>query len=200
MKYQANLCGQTFGKLTVVMLIGRSKWLCKCECGELVQHTESKLVNDGVSACKKCGLSANTTHGMSRSPEYNSWRKMIGRCTDKDDKSFKDYGEKGIKVCERWMDFNNFIEDMGLQPEPNMTIERVESTGNYEPDNCTWATRKEQARNRSTSKILTLNGEAKTVAEWSEIYGHKRTLIADRLEQGWSVEDAITKPSKNAKK
>lgn len=193
--------GEQYGHLTIIFDLGQSMYLCVCDCGNRIQVHRTAL---NSTPCTNCGAKTTSvasggrvTHGMAKTPEYNTWRKMISRCTNEDDKSYKDYGEKGIKVCDRWMDFNCFIEDMGLRPEEGMTIDRVESTGNYEPGNCTWATKTEQARNRSTNKLLTMDGETKTVAEWTELYGHKRTMIADRLKAGWTVEDAIKTPSRS---
>lgn len=200
MKYTPNLCGQEFGKLTVILFLGKNTWACRCQCGTVVEMKTKQLVGNRMPGCSKCAAVGNTKHGMADSQEYSSWRKMISRCTNEDDKSYEEYAGKGITVCERWLNFDNFLEDMGLMPEPDMTIERVENSVGYQPGNCTWATRKEQARNRSTSRMLTLNGETKTMAEWGEIYGHKRTLIADRLRDGWSVEEAITTPSGGSKK
>ena len=99
---------------------------------------------------------------------YNSWKHMKARCSDPNHESYKYYGAKGITVCERWLDFKNFFEDMGLCPE-GMTLERINNDGNYEPENCQWATRKAQSRNTRRNTFFTRNGQTKCAAEWCEM-------------------------------
>lgn len=127
--------------------------------------------------------------------EYNSWSQMLRRCLNSEDKSYPSYGGRGIKVCERWLDFDNFLDDMGNKPSLLHSIDRIKNDGNYEPSNCRWATVREQARNRRTSRMLELNGVSKCVAEWSEITGISSPAIFARIHgMGWPVEKALTTP------
>lgn len=119
---------------------------------------------------------------------------MMTRYTNPKVKEYPDYGGRGIKVCERWHSFENFLTDMGERP-PGMSIDRhPNNDGNYEPGNCRWATRTQQARNKRNSRLLTVNGVTRCVAEWAEIMGVRDSVIRDRLRGGWSEEDAVLKP------
>jgi hypothetical protein len=138
-----------------------------------------------------------TEHGHSKrgstSPTYQTWRNMRSRCENPNVPAYKNYGGRGIAVCERWKSFENFLADMGERPE-GMTIERINNDGNYEPDNCRWSTYLQQGRNRRANKYLTWNGETKAVSEWAEVVGIKDSTIYARLRMGWTTEDALTRP------
>ncbi len=128
------------------------------------------------------------------SPEYIVWTLMIARCTNPQSTSFPRYGGRGIRVCGQWLvSFETFIADMGPRPA-GLSIERINNDGNYEPANCRWATRTEQANNRRSSRYLELNGERMTMADWSRRTGLGQTLIHSRLKKGWTVERALTEP------
>jgi hypothetical protein len=119
---------------------------------------------------------------------------MTSRCYCASDSAFKDYGLKGIGICSRWRDsFENFLADMGECP-PGMTLERIKGAENYSPENCRWATRKEQARNRSSNRHLTFRGQTKLMIEWSEALGIPMKYIHKRLARGWTVERALSEP------
>ena len=121
---------------------------------------------------------------------------MLGRCNYPSTNSYKTHGGRGITICDDWLDdFRNFLSDMGECPE-GLSLERNDNDGNYEPSNCRWATKKEQARNRRSNHNLTLKGETHCMVEWAKITGIKRATIAMRiLKYGWSVEDALTIPA-----
>lgn len=137
-------------------------------------------------------------HGHSlngkRSLTHSSWHNMKSRCTNPKISSYKNYGGKGIKVCKRWDVFENFLEDMGERPGPEYSIERINTAKNYCPENCRWATRLEQARNRSMCIKITINGKCQTVKEWALEVGIKRQTIEKRLKLGWSHYDAVMQP------
>lgn len=118
---------------------------------------------------------------------------MIQRCNDAGHHAYPDYGGRGIKVCDRWLTFENFLADMGLPPQKGLTLDRFpDNDGNYEPGNVRWATKKEQANNRRSSRILAFDGESMTIAQWEDRQGFRRGLINTRLQDGWTVERAIT--------
>lgn len=129
------------------------------------------------------------------SAEYSVWMNMRARCNNPKNSRFATYGARGIKVCERWEnDFLNFLTDMGRRPSPEHSIERKNNDKNYEPGNCVWATRKEQARNRRTSRFIVVDDASLTMAEWSEITGINRQTIHARLKAGWDEKRALNTP------
>jgi hypothetical protein len=131
-------------------------------------------------------------HGMTGTRIYRIWQGMLNRCHNDHQGT---YGKKGVTVCAEWeVSFSKFYEDMGDPPSTKHSIDRINTKGNYEPSNCRWATRTEQARNTTTNTFLSLNGESKTIAEWSEITGIKPTTICVRLAKGMSHEEALTTP------
>ena len=128
-------------------------------------------------------------HGMTHTRVHSIWTNMLSRChTDPQGT----YGKRGITVCQEWEhSFLKFYQDMGEPPSPEHSIDRINTRGNYEPGNCRWATRKEQARNTTKNTFLVLNGQSKTIAEWSEITGIKSATICVRLANGMSHEEAL---------
>jgi hypothetical protein len=132
------------------------------------------------------------THGKSRTKEYRTWSNMMTRCNNENYKDFKNYGGRGISVCERWVKFINFYEDMGGQKR-GMTLDRIDCDKNYSLENCKWSTMKEQENNRTNNHRVTFKGETKTLMQWSESLGIKYSTLGMRLlTYGWSVEKALT--------
>jgi hypothetical protein len=133
-------------------------------------------------------------HGMSNMPEHTIWLSMHQRCYDSHVQSFPRYGGRGITVCERWHDFQNFIADMGTRPTKNHSLERRNNDLGYSPENCRWATRIEQARNTRTNHFITIRDRTACVAEWLEIVGMKKTTFYARMHKGWNAEEALMTP------
>lgn len=135
-----------------------------------------------------------------KTKEYVAWQDMKARCNNPGHKSYHRYGGRGIRVCDTWINsFQQFSRDMGIKPEYGYSLDRIDNNGNYCPENCRWATRKEQDRNRSTLRLLTHNGNTHCVTEWEELLGFKRGVIDGRLKRGWPVEKILTTPVKPRK-
>jgi len=133
-------------------------------------------------------------HGQYRSPEHNSWSNMKQRCYDKNHNRFYRYGGRGIKVCDRWLhSFENFLSDMGAKPTSKHTLERKNINGNYEPENCEWATQKEQQNNRSNNAYFTANGKTQSIEQWSAETGIKYRTIMRRIKY-WHKSKVLTVP------
>jgi len=152
-----DLTGKRYGRFTVIKISerdssGRTKWICRCDCGCEKIVCGEHLVNGHTKSCGCLRRELLTIHGKNKSPEYRTWQAMKTRCESKNSTQYLDYGGRGIKVCERWRNsFNDFYEDMGDKPSKEYSIERKNNDGNYEPSNCVWATRSEQRRNQRIS-------------------------------------------------
>lgn len=155
-----DISNQKFGRWTALKEVpergNRSEifWECICDCGakRRVRSSELKRGHSKGCGCQKIPPD-RTTHGCTKTPEYTTWKGMMRRCTCSTDKDYKNYGGRGIKVCERWESFENFLADMGLKPSLRHSIERTKNEGNYDPDNCCWALPDQQARNRRNTKL-----------------------------------------------
>jgi len=198
---KVDISGMKFGRWTVIRkdeeCLGKdSRYFCKCECGVFRSVTTTSL-NSGKST--SCGClayesikKAKTTHGMSGSSEYNIWHKMKARCGDKNEINYADYGGRGIAVCERWVNsFENFINDMGLKPSSSHSIDRIDNSKGYSPDNCRWATLVEQASNRGNSVFVTVDEITDTVSGWARRIGVKVGTLHQRIYGGMTGEEAI---------
>lgn len=177
------------------------KVLARCVCGtERLMFTY--VLRSGQSkscGCMKGGFLAasKTTHGKSKSKAYGVWSSMLSRCHNIKTPYYPSYGGRGIKVCTEWReDFSLFLRDMG-EPPPGMTIERINNNGDYSPQNCRWATRKEQSANRRNTVRVSAFGETKTLSEWADdnrsVVSLKNIYI--RVARGWKPEDAIVTPA-----
>ena len=143
--------GRRYGKLIAVKIDGRKQggiaWLCHCDCGGIITVRGSSLTAGKTKSCGCIIKGAKTIHGRCNERAYSIWQGMRTRCLNQNSDSFKDYGGRGISICEHWNRFENFLSDMGNPPD-GLTLDRKENSGNYEPSNCRWSTRKEQANNR----------------------------------------------------
>ena len=160
-----NITGNKYSRLTVLQYDGKDKnlhhrWICKCDCGVVRSYCSGDIKNGKSKSCgclqREATSAATKTHGLSGvniTAEYRAWKQMKGRCYGKNNPKYKDYGKRGIVVCERWINsFNNFLSDMGEKPSDGHSLDRIDVDGNYEPSNCRWATAKEQANNTRRNK------------------------------------------------
>ena len=127
-----------------------------------------------------------------------AWQQMIARCYDPENHKYGGYGARGIRVCDRWICFRLFAEDVGNRPD-GMTLNRIDNDGDYSPENCEWATYENQAQNRRDNSNLTFNGQTLCITEWARRLGVSREALRNRIQRGWSVEDAICRPFRGKK-
>jgi hypothetical protein len=190
-----DLVGRRFGRWLVervgTQTPGQSYlWVCVCDCGNRREVQGAKLLAGKSRSC-----SCVKTHGQSKTPTYRIWCGMRRRCEDINEPAYKRYGARGIKVCERWQNYEAFLADMGPRPTRAHSIDRFPNgRGNYEPGNCRWATATEQSRNRYTNRMLTLGSETMCARDWAERLGINPFTLNTRLQLGWSTEAALTTP------
>lgn len=181
--------GDVFGRLTLIKYINTKYCLYRCVCGK-----EKIIVFNDVrrGKTKSCGcLTKEIKHGHTindiQSKEYICWRHIKGRCINKNNPQYKYYGERGIKICERWLDFSNFLLDMGKCPS-GLSIDRIDNNGDYTPENCRWASMKEQSRNKRTNKTIIFNGIKMIKANWIENWGINKNNFYSYLRKGKTME------------
>lgn len=196
-----DLTGKRFGTVTVqaeyeLRSNGGCKWRYVCDCGGEGWAWAEVLKRQPNFTCKECRKAiiakARTTHGGRYTKKYQVWRNMKDRCENPDHKSYKDYGGRGITVCERWHDYALFDADTGVHPEGEFTIDRIENNRGYEPENTRWATHTEQMNNRRCNRFLTFNGKTQTWIQWSRELGIDKTTIRKRALKGWPVEKILS--------
>lgn len=198
MKKVIDLDGQRFGRLVVLermpnKTIGNTIWKCRCDCGNESIVQGGNLRGGKVQSCGCLQREAVTKHGMEATPTYNAWASMKSRCNNPQNKFYQDYGGRGIKYCPQWEKFEQFLADVGEKPE-GLWLERVDNNLGYEPSNCKWATPTEQRRNTRVNKYYEFRESSKTATAWAEKLQIPVETIRSRLNLGWSIEDAFTKP------
>lgn len=209
-----DLIGKRFGKLTVIEKAPnkgvKTRWLCSCDCGNTtIAHTNSLMRGHS----KSCGCliseilrERDTSHGMYGTRLYRVWNNMKIRCYNKKNHAYARYGGRGITVCTEWLDFKNFYDwamKNGYKEDADYgdcTIDRIDNNGDYCPENCRWISMKQQQRNRGNNRLVTHNGETKTIADWSELLQIDSGVIRTRLYRGWDENRALTTPLRGSGK
>lgn len=200
-----DLTGLKFGRLTVIKYVGKSKWLCKCECGneKIVSTTHLKNDTKSCGCLKKEMLSqrtkpknfTNKKHGLHNEKLYNTWKCIRQRCNNKNNKRYKDYGGRGITICKEWNNFKNFYNwaiNNGYQE--NLTIDRIDNNKGYLPENCRWTDITTQANNKRNNRNYTYNNETHTLGEWAKILNINYWALRSRLDRGWDIKKAFNTP------
>jgi hypothetical protein len=216
-----DITGRKYGRLTVLRfhhseIVGKRGdkkpyWLCRCDCGneKIVSGETLKAGHTKSCGCQKSEAAANnlreynragnvnhkhfTTHGDTKKRLYRIWWGMLARCENKNGKQYKDYGGRGIIVCKEWHDYTIFrLWALTNGYKDNLTIDRTNADGNYEPMNCRWVDYKTQNNNRRSNHVLEYNGMKKTMMQWAEYLHMKYNTLHIRIKNGWTVERALT--------
>lgn len=197
-------------RLTFIMDTGKTDnrrcriGLYMCWCGNIVELPITVAKNNRTRSCgcarkeyfaqNPNGLTHGESMGAKRSAEYGTWSNMLTRCRNPKSKAFKDYGGRGVEVCERWTKFELFLEDMGRKPGANFSLDRIDYNGNYCPDNCRWADNRTQANNKRSNRFLEAYGEKLTIAEWARVFEVPQHRIINRLRYGYDEHRALFEP------
>lgn len=213
--------GEVFGRLTVIERRPDRRsikyYLCQCVCGNTKAIAGTSLIKETSRSCGclqkdviKAFVQTNTVHGAtSRGTDrnslyyrtYKSWVGMLSRCRNKNASGWENYGGRGITVCQRWLTFENFFADMGEKPSAAHSIERKNFDLDYTPENCYWATDKEQRRNTRRNVFLTYNNKTQCVTDWAKEIGLDASTLRSRIKEGWTIEEVLSVPkSTNIKK
>lgn len=197
-----DITNQRFSRLTAIRQADRlrpkvTRWHCKCDCGNLVIVDTRHLRHGKTKSCGCLKMESiklvNRSHGLTESKEYKIWCGMKRRCYNRNERSYKTYGARGISVCDEWLhSFENFLSDMGTCPDGH-SIERKDVNANYNKENCIWIPLPDQASNRTNNVQITFNNQTKTISDWARSVGLMPSTLQARLKSGrWSIEKAIT--------
>lgn len=194
-----NEAGNIYSRLTVIKEAGRDRgrilWSCKCKCGKKCKVLGVRLRNGWTKSCGCLQIEAvkkNATHGASKTKEFRTWCSIRRRCRDFGYKDYKHYGGRGLKVCKRWENFENFLKDIGPSPSKKHCIERINNNKGYSPSNCKWALQLDQNNNKRNSYFIKFNGQTLTAAQWARKLGISSATIRARISNGWSIKNALT--------
>jgi hypothetical protein len=198
----SDLTGKKYGRLVVICIEGKTnsgnyKWKCICSCGNETVVASGDLKKKKKST-KSCGcLVSDTaremlkTHGDSNSRTFISWSSMLGRCYNTNSTGYKNWGGRGLRVCDRWLIYDNFKEDMGTRPE-STSLDRIDNSIGYEPSNCRWSTSEEQNNNTRATHKIKLMGKEMSISQWSKYLGIPRSTLSSRiLYSRWPVDKAL---------
>lgn len=203
-----DIAGERFGKLVVLSYAGRDKyraatWNCVCDCGN---HATVPGRSLRIGKTKSCGCrrfewgrvlrNLPIKHGQTLngrvSKIYRTWSNIIQRCNNPKATGYEHYGGRGITVCERWLNFEDFEADVGNPPGPSYEIDRIDNNGNYSPENCHWATKAQQSRNRRNSVFIEFEGKKMILNDWAVETGINKHTLFKRFKLGWGAERALT--------
>lgn len=199
-----DLTGRTFDRWTVlshVTVNRRTMWQCRCNCGTTRPVNTGALLRRTSRSCgcltRETTIRRFTKHGCKPNSNksvgiYTQWSAMKQRCYYPKYHHFHRYGGRGIKVCDRWHDFKNFLEDMGPTWQKGLSLERLNRDRDYEPANCIWATQQTQCNNTCVNRVLSFNGDTMTVAQWARKLGVKPYIIRDKLKRGSTSEEILS--------
>jgi hypothetical protein len=197
------MVGLRFGRLMVTAPAesdarGQARFVCICDCGSEKTITARWLRCGNTSSCgclmREKVSARRRKHGRIRTPEYRTWMNMKSRCQRPEVAEYRNYGGRGISICERWSSFEAFFQDMGPRPTLKHSIDRVDPNGNYEPSNCRWATCREQQNNRRNNVYLEWDGVTLSLSEMARKVGLKPSTLHRRIKvAGWPVADALTR-------
>jgi len=200
---RSDITGQKFGRWTVLRrertAHGPLGWLCRCDCGSERVLPRSTFTKGKSQSCgcrtKEVMAARQYRHGWTGDPTYTAWVVMRQRCHNPRSKSYANYGARGIYVCDRWRgSFEAFLADMGPRPSADHSIDRIDNSGPYSPENCRWATKETQANNCRSNHRVTYGGRTQTVTQWERELGFSPGTLFQRFYAGWSTEEAMTRP------
>lgn len=204
-----DLTGMKFGRLTVIQRAEnrgtKTCWKCVCECKKIVVVRGIHLITLHTKSCgcynSELVTQRNTKHGMRESKLYSVWKSMRQRCYNEKCKDYKDYGSRNITVCDEWNEsFEEFMKwALNGAYSNGLSIDRIDNSKGYSPDNCRWVTNKIQQNNKTDNRLITFDNKTMNVTQWSKELGIKSGTIFNRLFKGWSVEKALTTPVKSKK-
>ena len=193
------MIGQKFGRLTVIEELsernkhGKIVYKCICDCGNTVNASGHLLRNGTIKSCGCLRLEGRSTHRKSGTRLYRILHHVKDRCYRTKNKDYQHYGDRGIKVCQEWLDdfmsFYNWAINNGYQE--NLTIDRIDVNGNYEPDNCRWVDQKTQTNNKRNSVYLTYEGKTQTITQWADELNCNRSAMYIRHRKGWSDKECL---------
>lgn len=190
--------GQRFGKLLVVGYAGgrngKAEWLCICDCGRNAFVTGNSLRCKSTKSCGCLQRNSRTRHRLSRTSFWRRWSGMKRRCLNKASKAYKNYGGRGIQVCEKWMIFENFYDDMFSTFKPHLSLDRIDNNGNYSPENCRWSTKTEQTTNTRRNSWHTVFGKQWTISQLAKNWNVPASVLGGRIRRGWAIHHALTIP------
>lgn len=203
-----DLTGATFERWVVIKRSplrdsrGGIMWFCRCECGtdrDVLGANLTKGISRSCGCLNMVGVRSKThghTTNRNISPTYHSWAGMKARCSNEKNTRYRSYGAQGVRVCDRWNLFENFLADMGVKPE-GTSIDRIDPKGNYEPGNCRWSDSEKQANNKNNSRFITAFGRTQTLQQWANELGVTHGTLIFRIDKaGWPIEKALTTPSR----
>lgn len=199
MKHKLIESGTVFTWVTVIEYVGcddyRShNYKCVCKCGKEFITRSSRLRTGYTKSCGCKSRSQHYKHGRWRTKTHSIWCGMRSRCLNKNNLNYHNYGGRGITIHPRWDDFEKFLQDMGECP-PGLSIDRIDNNGNYGPDNCRWATMKQQANNKRTNRFIEYEGRKMTEAQWAKEKGIPPGSISSRIRKNWCYDCALNKPA-----